>query len=324
MRNRMVSSGIVMASLFLVSGAARASGISFTNYNVVTLGDLTTTQDIEGTVFVGGNLDGGPMQIPSNGNVQYPSSGYTASVAGNINATNVHIEQGSLLLGGSNNGSVTFNGGGSLVADTQHVLTGQLSTLTSQLNSAVTAYSALTANSSVTLPSGGQPGPITFNAVANANGVAVFNITTALFSTPNVQQVNLNLGAGVKDIVINVSGGGSITQNFNWIGWANNPGIQATTMWNFENATSLNIQTEFYGAVLAPDATLSGSSPYQGSLFIKSLNTNGEVHLPYFTGYDPLVGIVPEPSSLLLASLGGIGVACYAGMRRARARGIAS
>jgi choice-of-anchor A domain-containing protein len=329
--SRLAAATAAASLLFLAGDAARAGDVVWNQFNVVSLGDLTTNQDVEGTVFVGGNLstNGGATQIPSSYSVTYPASQYTVNVAGSITSgSTVHVEQGSLLLGGSASGAtVNFNGGGSLTPDTNNTLSGQLASLATQLTSASNAYSALATNphtvlSTVTYPSpSDQPAPANFNAVANSNGVAVFTIDASFFSDSKIQQVNLNLGAGVKDIVIDVTGSGTINEaSLNFVGNWGNSSVRATTIWNFApTITNINLQNEFPGAILAPDAALvTGNTAVDGSVFAKSITANGEIHLPYFDGFVPAA--VPEPSSIVLAGFGLFGAGLLAWRRRAAAR----
>jgi choice-of-anchor A domain-containing protein len=75
---------------------------------------------------------------------------------------------------------------------------------------------------------------------------------------------------------------------------------RATTIWNFSQATSLTIDRNFNGAILAPSAHLTNSTAIDGSVFVASMTQNGEVHLPGYTG------VVPAPGTAVLAGLGGL------------------
>ena len=60
--------------------------------------------------------------------------------------------------------------------------------------------------------------------------------------------------------------------------------IQQNIIWNFMDATSINVNTAVYGSILAPKATISGNSPINGSVVAKVFQSNGEVHLGTFNG----------------------------------------
>ena len=302
----------------LLATTCNAGSISWTNYNVVSLGNFNESgQDVEGTVFVGGNFSSpNGSQIASNFNVTYPKTQDTLSVVGNIstnNPGNIHIQQGSVLYGGTlspapsngNSGPFGMNSGGTFTHDTQGVLSGQLAILSSQISAATTAFSAMASNSNVVV----SGNTATFNAVANTHGVAVFDISASLFSNSSLASFILNLGNGVTSVVIDVTQpthGQSTTINFSSALHFNSfQSDNANVMWNFGTGYSaINLQNEFEGSILAPDATVTtGNTPVEGSIFANVINANGEIHLPYYAGVDP-VSSVPEPSAIVLASIG--------------------
>ena len=159
------------------------------HYNLITLGDLSTTSDVEGRTFIGGNftatnsatfaahLGGAPAAERR--------SRWSALVAGNP----INLQAGSLRIKGSTNGRIiNFNGGGSTVPDPS-LSNGPL---TATLQGAAAQLAAVAANNAVTLPSG-QPGAARF-AVSQVNpcGIAVFSVAAGdLFGNALVQQIEL-------------------------------------------------------------------------------------------------------------------------------------
>ncbi|WP_163070030.1 choice-of-anchor A family protein, partial [Acinetobacter nosocomialis] len=88
----------------------------------------------------------------------------------------------------------------------------------------------------------------TFNAVPNASGVAVFNISAADLDKIGEIQFNLN---GADTAIVNVSGA-NVTLNDNFLGGTQ--GLGQHVIWNFPDAKTLNVTTAWGGSVLAPNA----------------------------------------------------------------------
>jgi choice-of-anchor A domain-containing protein len=99
-------------------------------------------------------------------------------------------------------------------------------------------------------------------------------------------------------------------------------------IWNFNTQTAVDLGT-WYGAVLAPDATVTFSGDENGSVVADNLITNSEVHDIAFTGETPSLTLTtgptttdsttpaPEPASLAVL---GAGIAGLAFARRSRFR----
>jgi hypothetical protein len=79
-------------------------------------------------------------------------------------------------------------------------------------------------------------------------------------------------------------------------------------IWNFYQATSVNLGTQFEGAVIAPLAKVTNGNQIDGVLVAKSWTANGELHDFPYLGTSPLP--LPEPSSwaLMLWGVGGLGL----------------
>jgi choice-of-anchor A domain-containing protein len=177
-----------------------------------------------------------------------------------------------------------------------------LSSLQSSMISLSSSLDGLAANSTVTLP-GSQPSNITFNANF-VNGLAVFDVNAAdIFENSKAQQILLNVGAATpanSTIIINVAGSDVTFDDGNFGASFNNPSWSSQVLWNFYQATSLNIANnlsvdrELWGSVLAPsaDTTLDTTSPIDGTVVVGNADLQGEIHLPQFAGN------VPEPACL--------------------------
>lgn len=125
--------------------------------------------------------------------------------------------------------------------------------------------------------------------------MAIFNITTAQLSQLASFYVDLN---GRTGAIFNVSGT-SYNQSANF---QQSIDTARDVIWNFTDATDLSF-TQWGGTILAPRATVTNSSPIEGSLFAASFNGNGEVHAQLFRQELPNAS-VPEPTSALLIAGG--------------------
>lgn len=270
----------------VVAPVAQADVIN--DWNLIVLNNLqNNSQDIEGRTFVGGNFTGGSPVVAKNLNAANYAGITTLAVVGNVSVTNLNQQAGNLRYGGSFSGNFNANGGGNRAQD--NTLAAQATDIQTQLQALSTFYTTLTPNSTVTLPSGGQPGAVTYNANP-VNGLAVFNVSAATaFNSNLIQSLELNVNSAAA-IVINVSGTTVNFTNGNMNGAWTSQFARANVIWNFFEATSITLDRNFNGALLAPNAHLSNSTAIDGSVFVKSFNQSGEVHLPNFTGYIPAPG----------------------------------
>lgn len=226
-------------------------------------------------------------------------------VGGNVNAGNVQLQAGNARVGGSVNGNINFNGGGSLINDPG--VSSEIASMRDVFANASSVYSTYTATGSVNFP-GSQPAGVIFNASPNADGTAVFNIDGAdLFSNSRVQSIGLNL-SGADMVIINVSGTSiDFTSSGNFVGSFANDDARSRVIWNFYEAETIDLRGKgFEGSILATNAFLEHRGVISGSVFVDSMRSESEVHTPGFMGDFPAV---PAPGPLFLLGLGGI-VAC--------------
>jgi choice-of-anchor A domain-containing protein len=317
MSSRIRLIGILAATLAAGSMPSSVNADFIHDYNLIVTGTLKVNGgEVEGRALVGtlqaDHAANFAFKNPSSYAGSYGLVVGAAITGSDHNPNEIKVQGGNALLPGNPFNVVGISGGGTIQTDPAAAAL-LLHDAGIEMNAYSHYYAGLAANSTVVGPTNGQPGPVHFNATANApNGIAVFHIDASLFSSGTSQSYQLNTAAGDSTYIINVSGTsvnfnqGNFLSGFN-LGGKGNPNV----LFNFYEATSITAQQNFYGAILAPKATVTSLNTQEGSLFVKDLTISAEVHLPQFTG-SPVS--VPEPSSLHLAAFGlpaGLAFALY-------------
>ncbi|WP_260929086.1 choice-of-anchor A family protein [Novosphingobium sp. 9] len=334
-----LAAGLMSAPLFADTSASLISGTDILRtWNLVVLGDLNSTSEVEGKTFVGGNLTGSSSNYQIASSVANDSTTPGLTVVGDVTGSTKNLNNGSgAVIGGNVTSGFNLNGAaqtvevGGTISNTnvnQNTVNSGLATSnpdfvqnlqqqSSLIQTSMTDLShqlgTLATNSTFAIS--GNTG--TFTAQPDASGVAVFNITTA--DLDKIGEISFNLN-GADTAIVNVSGS-SITLNDNFLGGTQNLGEHV--IWNFEDATSLTATTAWGGSVLAPDAAATTYNYIQGSAVFASLNQYGEMHVGTYAGtYETPSGdstptdpgstssssggatAVPEPGMLALMGLG--------------------
>lgn len=297
----------------LAMTAAVATAAPFTEWNLLVRNNLTSTSHVDGSALVGGNVTG---------NSVFSMHGVTASngaglmVGGNVSGNNHMNSGGNLIHGGSLNGNIALNGGGNKVQ--QAGIGSVVSDTFAQANNYSSFLRDLAPTGNLNVLDGTKG---TFNSASTvgvgSDRYAVYSMSQSVLGS--MSELNLNFGSA--DIaVINVDASdtnGIVTLNMNFNGGLSQSN-SGRIVWNFFNATTLNIGGNLSGMILGTGADLFLNGPgIYGSVVVDNVSEmNSEVRRRTFEG-DTQIVVVPLPPAAWagLAMLGGI-----AGVRAARRR----
>ncbi len=299
MKNRFAlfaAAGVAIAS----ASAAHAATSFLSEWNLILAGDLTTTSETDASTIIGGNLTG-----TSNYSVHFVSASDNTGLAvgGNVLSGNLQINNGGdFRLTGANvgGGAINLNGGGSLISDP--AVPARVASLIAQAQSAQTYFAGLTANGSV--DGGGN-----FNAVPTligADNVAVYSINGSQIES--LGGINLSFGSATTVIINYYADNGmhvaDLTAPPNFTGGFGSQSNSSKILWNFVDATTININNNFNGAILAPDAhiNLTGGG-INGSVVAASMYMTAEVRQNLYTGH------MPAPGAGVALAIAGLGLA---------------
>lgn len=304
--------GVALASVGGMTASASTVDVSdvLKDFNAVIFTNASAMSDIEGAAVVGGNFQGATVYShPTPGQTQ--PAGYGAlTVFGATSGNPINLNNGgNAYVGGAKNALVNFNGGGHYLASAPAAAI-DFSALTS-LSSHLATLSATSV-----LPTTGNNENIV--ATPGSDGVAVFNITAAqLDAIPSYKMV-LN---GAATVIFNVSG-----STINFAG-NDETGVTGASniIWNFYDASTVNLETQIAGAILAPEAAVTNGNQIDGDLIAKSWTGNGELHDWGFDGPLPpgVATGVPEPSTwaMTLAGFAALGFVAFRQKRDRAAKG---
>lgn len=300
------------SKLLAVAGAASLSAMvsagPLSDYNLILFGDLTTGSNVKvyGQALIGGDLKSGGE---FGSHLVDPSFNATnnVEVIGNVTSPNLTIQNGYLGYGGTKAiGNLNCNEAGM----PQNACVRALDDVTAVSDKLESFYDQLSAESDFFRDYGvtGDVNGTALSYAGFATDLVVFNIAGAdLFA--NNANWSLNFG-NAANVVINVSGTnlsnpGSVNLSGNGFGTSTYSNI----LWNFYDATSLNLGNGWKGNVLALDADVKIMNDIDGSLAAKSYTGSGQIH-HYYWDYTPPETEVSEPSILILlmAALGMLGL----------------
>ena len=317
----------IIFGFFLSACVSTAGAAVLASYNLITLGDLSTSSDVENRTIVCGSLVSGSS---ANFGIHIVSSSssaasYSLELNGQIVSGNgIQVNAGSLGVGTNPAHTIVANGVVGYTLDGRTVnmnggnqgatinveanLTAKCTSLTNNLQTLSSNLAALsnTPGNNVTIPTS-QSGPLNFyvNNV-DVNGMAVFNLNgNTVLNNPLVQQIEIIIGTSVSSslqlVVINLSGTSISFSYGNFVGpWLTSILTgRSHTIWNLPQATSLTINSNWMGALLAPYAVVTTSVNIDGATAVLSLTTTAELH-------DPPIIIPPCVTNSLISTPGKI------------------
>ena len=308
-------------------------------YNLVVLGNLNSSSEVEGRTFVGGNLTGNSSNYFIKGGKAPVSNAPGLTVVGSVSGGTKQLNNSSgALIGGAMSSGLNLNGqnqtvtiGGSALningskGSTVKIggaLGGNMNSNggTIQGNQGLAGFSAglqvqatdyalgvkdLSAYLAGLTPTDQVSFPlqnrIRFSPATGDGKLAVFDLAdTSVFN--KVGEIQF-LTKGFDTIIVNVGGtDAKIAKNF--IGA--NSGLGQHVIWNFYEAQTIDFgSNSFYGSVLAPYAAGKIGNFIEGSAVFGSLQQNGEIHLGGFAGnLQILQSAVPEPATWAMMIVG--------------------
>ena len=309
----------IILSVTFTSFTSYAGSFVLNEYNLVTIEDFVSNGHIQGKSFVGGDLSGSTATFGQsiNGETSLTVVGEIASGT-SIKAENNHVVVSELNADASG----TYDG--QSIGNASSVVVGSTASLEiikedykTQLESASASFAALDTNSYL------SNNNLTIDDDITAGDYAVFSIdgNTSIFDGSNSGGLGIQTStAGMSNeevlsnlagIIINVSGD-NLELYTNIIGNFSNSIFAEKIIWNFYEATEINLEQTLYGTLLAPLATVSTTKNIDGAVGVSSLifSQAGEIHMPLSTVTPPVTTTVevPEPTPLLLISMGIIGL----------------
>ncbi|MHC5544622.1 choice-of-anchor A family protein, partial [Singulisphaera rosea] len=264
------------------------------DYNLFILGDANNTNtDSQGRVAVGGNATFSSYSVASS--LSSPAANALV-VGGSVSYTNGTVS------GDLHYGTTKSLSGVNVTGTTTNDTPINFNTAATQLTALSNSLSQLGSNGTVT------QGNLGLTLTGTSSTQNVFNLTAAQFASANSNGLNIVSPNG-STVIINVAGTSASLANFQM--YVNGSSSEANSqinniLFNFKEATSItNSNVAIYGSVLAPNADLNfGYSHIDGTLIGKSLtDSHVETHNYPFGGNV----VVPEPSSIALASILGLG-----------------
>jgi len=277
-----------------------------------TLGTIRDSSDIGGRVAAANTVDLSAVgQSLMNDPYGSLAGGYLVVAGGGVVSGDdiTLLSNGNAYAPGSAGSNFSLHAGGSLVTTGPSPIdfTNLRTTLDAEslyLGSLMATGQALTSGEPG-FPSGANPSWLVL--LGNNATLNVFSLTATQLAS---SQLDIVVPSGATAI-INVSGSASNPYalnsqiNINGSQLSNTSDAAAEVLFNFDDATSVSLNAEINGAVLAPFAEITGGSEIDGTVIGAQIDDNGEADNAEFIGYLPWPSsAAPEPGSLILFATG--------------------
>ena len=289
-----------ITGLAILAGAANAGPLS--DYNLILFGDLSTSSNVKvyGKALIGGDLKSSGEFGSHLTDVSFNATN-NVEVIGSVTSPNLTIQNGYLGYGNTKTiGNLNCNESGMA----QNACVRQLDNVAEVASRLDSFYDVLSAESEFyrNFDITGSISGNTLSYTGLATDLVVFNIAGSdLFSSNSNWQ--LDFGNAAK-VVINVSGTNLANPgSVNLSGSGFTSSTYSNILWNFYEATSLNLANGWKGNVLALDADVKIANDIDGSLAAKSYDGRGQIH-HYYWDYTPPSKQVPETGALGLLLIG--------------------
>ncbi|KMK68457.1 collagen-binding domain-containing protein [Puniceibacterium sp. IMCC21224] len=320
--------------------------------NVIVLGDmdLRNTDHVEGTVYVGGNLNSGALTTgsPTYTNISINTDGMANAVVGDVEGAVIvggavsgnfqSATKGDVVVGSSFSG--TQGGSGSLTQNVGTDVAGgvAVSDMTQTFENLSSSLAGLTTTVGASFDTTQNFKTFT-SGTGGDDGIAAINLSysdaISMFSAS--EQLRFDLSSSISSLIINVAGDDFASAGY-WDGVNNvwNPGTivgaqvndnQPKVLFNFFQATELVLGSNWNASLLAPSALLTSSGGgTNGTVVAGDLILGGEIR-PYndsylFSGTLPAssetISAVPVPAGLPLV-LSGLFALFFARRQRRKA-----
>lgn len=296
MRFGLLLPAALLAAACLGSAASAATALSastiLNDFNAVVFTNGSTAHDIEGAAVIGGTFSG--ATVYGHPTTSQPAGFGALTVFGATSGGDIDLDNsGEAYVAGARGAKISFNGGRYIGAPGATI-----TDFVTPLSALSTSLSTLSATGSMPAPGNNE----VIKATPGANGIAVFNLSASDLAHIPSYGVELN---GASTVIFNVSG---TTVDFDANDESGTTGAD-NIIWNFYQATSVDLQTDIAGTVLAPLAHVTNGNQIDGVLVADSWTGDGELHDWAFTGALPPP--VPEPGvwAMLLVGLAAVGAA---------------
>jgi choice-of-anchor A domain-containing protein len=300
-----------VALAFASLGSAQAAMLNLSGYvgnaNVFSFTDFSAPYaDVQGSIMAGGNVTLTSYTVNLNNADAYGK--YALVVGGSLNFGNGNIRNGDVYVGGS----VTYPSWGAPL-DAGYVTSGGtapvvISDVAKGLTNTSKELAAIASTAQAK-----QVGSQIFLTGSNS-GVEVITINSSLMNSAT--EFVLNGFAKDATVIVNVLGTSATIQG----GYQNFD--HYNVLFNFVNATQLNIATGANISILAPTAKVDGGSGViDGTVVVDAWSSGVQINSSnafVSTNVAGLVTAIPEPETYAML-LGGLGLMGFIGRRRQKA-----